>query len=134
MPTIGYDETEYDSGEFGDAVYGGVLPMPDVDACRDYLAGAGVRDDKWSDEEISQAILAERAAQARVCRTPADDAAWPADLAEALKRRVARSLSVRALPLGYQATVTDNGTGAIRLGLDYEIRRLEAPLRRLTVG
>lgn len=132
MPlNLGYDEVQYGSGEFGDDVYGGVLPMPDVQAVRDYMGDLA---SSWSDDEISDALTAERASQARICLVPGDTDPWPADLAEALKRRVARNLSVRSLPLGYQATVTDVGVGSIRLGYDYEIQRLEAPLRRVVVG
>lgn len=133
MSDLGYDEVEYDGGEFGDAVYGGVLPMPDVAAIRSHLDGAGVTT-SWSDEVIAQTILTERAAQARICRVPFDDGPWPADLADALRRRIARNLCSRTLPLGFQATPTDGGVTALRLGWDIEIKRLESPFRRMVMG
>lgn len=134
MPTLGFDEVEYGSGEFGEELYNGALPMPSAADVRAYLAGAGASN-SWTDDEVADALLTERAAQARVCRVPADDGAWPADLAEALIRRVARNLSTRTLVLGYQTTVGADGTSFnTRVGWDNEIRRLEAPLRRLSVG
>lgn len=55
----------------------------------------------------------------------------PSDLAEALKRRVARNLAMRSLPLGVQS----DELGATRVGsVDPEVRRLEGPYRRLAVG
>jgi hypothetical protein len=60
---------------------------------------------------------------------------WPSDLVEALCRRVARNLAMRALPLAVQMSNTDMGAVATRLGSsDPEVRRLEAPYRRLVVA
>lgn len=100
----------------------------ELDEVKAYL---GESADGWTDDEITSALTAETLAQSRVCRVPAD---MPADLAEALKRRVARSLNVRALPLGYAVQVDDTGFGISRLGYDAEIRRLEAPWKKVTVG
>jgi hypothetical protein len=56
-------------------------------------------------------------------------------LLEALCRRVAHNLAVRALPLGLQATIGDGAALATRVGgTDAEVRRLEAPYRKLVVG
>lgn len=86
-------------------------------------------------EEIESALAAEQAAQKRRCRVPADDADWPADLAEALCRRVHRNLSMRGLPLGLVVNAADDAESATtRVGADIEVRRLEAPWRRLPVG
>lgn len=60
---------------------------------------------------------------------------WPGDLVEALYRRVAHTLALRALPLGFQATVSEGGVATNSVGgTDAEVRRLEAPYRRLVVG
>ena len=82
----------------------------------------------WSDPDIQDALDAETAAQDAVCRRLPY---YPVDLKQALKRRVARNLALRALPVGIQA----NDTGATYIaGRDPEIRRLEAPWRRVSVG
>lgn len=97
-----------------------------------YLADSGT---EWSPETVAAAFAAEKAAQARRCRVPGDDQEWPADLVEALFRRVAANLANRALPLGLQSSITELGTGFARTGGgDREVRRLEAPYRRLVVG
>lgn len=89
----------------------------------------------WSAEDITKAFAAEKAAQARVCSVPADDAVWPADLAEALFRRTAHNLALRALPLGFEEVISETSATGMRVGgTDAEVRRLEAPYRRLVVG
>lgn len=76
--------------------------------------------------EIQTAYDAEVADQARRCRVePYNDA-----LAAALVRRVLRATSMRNLPLG--VTLDEN---AVRVGsTDPEVRRLEAPYRKVVVG
>lgn len=100
-------------------------------------------DHSWSFDEVESALAAETAAQANVCRLPADvlvddvlvPQPYPADLAEALCRRVAANLANRALPLGLQSSITEVGASFARTGGgDREVRRLEAPYRRLVVG
>lgn len=59
---------------------------------------------------------------------------YPADLLEALLRRVQRLLEMRSKPLGYQDTATEFGVSATRVGPDPEIRRLEEPWRKLVIG
>lgn len=110
-------------------------PLPDV---LDYLGSSG---HSWTEEEVEAALLAETAAQAAVVRFPADPEPpaeplpYPADLAEALCRRVAHNLAVRALPLGVQATVTDMAALNTYVGgTDAEVRRLELPYKRRTVA
>lgn len=80
-----------------------------------------------TEAEVSEARAAEVADQASRCKVePYSDA-----LAEALHRRVARNLAMRNLPLGVQM----DETGGTRIGsTDPEVRRLEAPHRRLVVG
>lgn len=108
------------------------MPAPDLEAVKAYL---GTGSSSWTDDELAAALAAETAAQAAVCRMPEDGAAWPADLAEALLRRVAVNLAVRGLPLGLQSTVTEAAIGISRVGGgDREIDRLEAPYRRLAIA
>lgn len=60
---------------------------------------------------------------------------YPADLLEALCRRVAANLANRALPLGLQSSVSEAGVGFARIGGgDREVARLEAPYRKVVVG
>jgi hypothetical protein len=79
--------------------------------------------------DVADALVAEIAAQSRVCRVA--PATLEPDLAQALKRRVGRNLAMRNLILG----VLSDEAGGIRLGSnDPEIRRLEAPFRKLVQG
>jgi hypothetical protein len=112
---------------------------PDLTATKAYLG----TDTSWSDAEITAALASETAAQVRAVRLPADPLdgngnpvpqAYPADLAEALFRRVAHNLAVRALPLGVQAVIADGAVATNNVGgLDAEVRRLERPFRRVSV-
>lgn len=89
----------------------------------------------WTDPQLESALASEKAAQAAVCSVPADTASWPADLAEALCRRVAHNLALRALPLGVQTAITDAAVATNRVGgTDAEVRRLESPYRKLVLG
>lgn len=90
----------------------------------------------WEAEAIAEAYDAEVAAQQRACRISTDSEGeldYPADLVEALYRRVAHNLALRALPLGVQAPL-EGAPGARVGGTDAEVRRLEAPHRRLIAG
>lgn len=100
------------------------MSAPDIDDVKDYL-----EENSWSDEQIQGALDAETAAQSRVCTIPDD---MPADLAEALKRRVQRNLSMRGQP--FIVTPDDNGNVSITPSRDPEVRRLEGPFRRLVMG
>lgn len=105
---------------------------PDVPAIRAYLGDNGP---SYSDSEVGEALAAETAAQAAVCRIPADVGPYPADLDEALCRRVAHNLAVRAVPLGVEARITDVGAAITRVGgPDAEVRRLEGPYRKVLLG
>lgn len=110
---------------------------PDLNAVKAYLGTSNV----WTDAQITDALAAETAAQLRAVKLPADPAdpappnAYPADVAEALCRRVAHNLALRGLPLGVQASITDMAVATTRVGgNDAEVRRLEAPWRRRVVG
>jgi len=99
--------------------------MPDLAAADNYLG-----DNSWTDDEIEDALNAEAAAQRSVCDVPAD---YPDDLRQALLRRVARNLSLRKLPLAVLVGDAENGSTVLP-GRDPEVRRLEAPFRRMVTG
>lgn len=109
---------------------------PDRTAVQAYIGTNGT----YSNEAIDSALATEIAAQARAVRLPADPEPpaeplpYPADLLEALLRRVQRLLEMRSKPLGYQDTATEFGVASSRVGPDPEIRRLEAPYRKLVKG
>ena len=97
-------------------------------------------DTSYTDTEVEAAYASEVVAQAARVRFPADPEApadplpYPADLAEALKRRVLRALTMKALPLGYQQSLGEFGATASKVGSDPEISRLEAAHRKLVIG
>lgn len=101
------------------------MAIPDLDAVNDYLG-----DHSWSDADVAAALAAETAAQAAVCTLPD---VYPDDMAEALLRRVARNLAMRAVPLSVQQGDVETQPVFVPR-LDPEIRRYEAPYRRLVVG
>lgn len=106
------------------------MPAPSVGDVQTYLG-----DNAPDETKVTAAYNAEKAAQASICDVPADDAAWPADLAEALMRRVAVNLAVRPLPLGTQASITEAAIGITRVGGgDREVDRLEAPYRSIPIA
>jgi hypothetical protein len=80
--------------------------------------------------QIADALAAETAAQAAVCRT---GPLYPDDLGQALKRRVARNLALRGLPLAVLQGDAESGPTVLP-GRDVEVRRLEGPHRRTVVG
>lgn len=85
----------------------------------------------YSDAVIQSAYGAEQAAQRRKCRIPAD---FPADLAEALKRRVQRNLAMRPLALAVLQGDAELGSPTLLPGDDPEVRRFERPHRKMIVG
>lgn len=104
-------------------VAGTAMPaIEDVDA---YLG-----QHSFTDDQLQEALDAEAAAQRAVCRVAA---AYPADLREALLRRCARNLALRGLPLAVLQGDAETGP-TILPGRDPEVRRLEAPHRKLVVG
>ena len=106
---------------------------PTVDVVFDYLDTPGTQ--LPDPDQIEQAYAAEKAAQRSVCKVPADDVEWPADLAEALCRRVAVNLAVRKNPLSIETAQSEFGTSMFRVGgRDAEVRRLESPYRKRVVG
>jgi hypothetical protein len=122
------------SAEFGDDVFTVTVlaratsgTLPDLAAVLAYLG----EDDSHTPQEVQDALDAETAAQARHCTIPAD---YPEDLAQALKRRVARNLAARAVPVATFTSFEGGGTSARVPKLDAEITRFEAPFPRLAVG
>ncbi len=83
-----------------------------------------------TDAAIQGAINAETAAQAGKCRMPDP---IPDDLVEALYRRVVCNLARRKLPLAMLQGDADGGAARLP-GNDPEVRRLEAPHRKLVTG
>jgi hypothetical protein len=100
--------------------------MPTLADVRTYLGDTSV-----STGEIQNALDAEAAAQRARCSVPP---VYSADLAEALKRRVARNLAARAVPVASFSSFEGGGTITRVPMLDAEIVRLEAPYRRRRVG
>jgi hypothetical protein len=97
----------------------------------------------WDESTFTDALEAECVSQAARCRIPTvtDPVTlvvtldYPADLVEALYRRVAHNLALRGLPLGVSPTITDGAVAATRVGgLDAEVGRLEAPYRKVVFG
>jgi hypothetical protein len=84
----------------------------------------------WSMTEIGDALAAERAAQRARC---GERAIYPDDLRQALLRRCQRNLAMRRHPLAVMSADVDGGSTVLP-GKDPEVRRLEAPFRRLVVG
>lgn len=107
---------------------------PDLAAVKTYLG----TNHSFTDPEIIEALNAEKVAQTNVVRLPADPLTgpvpYPADLAQALMRRVKRSLEMKNHPLGMQQMNTEFGAINTRIGKDPEITRLEAPYRKRRVG
>lgn len=106
------------------------MAVPTLDTLKAYLGNTH----SWDDAELASALSAETAAQEAVCKVP-DDADYPADLLEALHRRVAHNLALRSLPLGIQAAFAESAVATNRVGgEDSEVRRLESPYRKIVVG
>lgn len=85
----------------------------------------------WSDSDVQDALDAEAGAQRDVCAVPA---AYPPSLREALFRRVAANLARRNLPLAVAQGDAESGGPVAPPTLDPEVRRLEKPYPKLTVG
>jgi len=84
----------------------------------------------WDTADLQDALDAEVAAQQARCGVRA---VYPADLRQALLRRVQRNLAMRQLPLAVLQGDAESGVTVLP-GSDPEVRRLEAPYRRLVIG
>lgn len=102
------------------------LGMPTITVLKAYLGTTS-----FTDAELQDALDAEAASQRRVCRVPAD---YPADLAQALKRRCARNLNMRKVPLAVLRGDAGAGDATYLPARDPEVRRLEAGWRKVVVG
>lgn len=109
-----------------------VFDVLDVDLSAVTLADvkAYLGETSESDEQITAALDAERAAQSAMCDV--DD--YGHDLREALKRRVARNLAARSVPVATFTSFEGGGTSTRVPMVDAEIARLEAPYRRWVVA
>ena len=103
---------------------------PDASDTEDVLAYLGASTSATV-ADVADALEAEIWAQRRVCRIPVP---YPADLAQALKRRVARNLAARAVPVASFTAFEGGSTSARVPQNDAEIRRFEAPFRKLPVA
>lgn len=107
------------------------MSTPDFGTVATYLDATGTT---WASDEIEAALAAEAANQAKVCTVPTGDdeeSDWPADLVEALCRRVAHNLALRRLPLGVAVSLSETSVTTDRVGgYDSEVRRLELPYRK----
>lgn len=108
-----------------EAVAPGALPT--LAQIKTYLGDTATQ---WADADIQDALAAEIDAQAGTCRV---GAVYPPALAQALKRRVARNLAMRALPLAVLQGDAETGSTTLP-GRDPEVRRLEARYRKVVFG
>lgn len=103
--------------------------MPDLTEVKAYLSTNG--NTSTPDAAITEALNAEAAAQRKRCNVPA---VYPDDLREALKRRVARNLAARAVPVA-QVTSFEGGQTSTRVPFnDAEVARLEGPYRKVVLA
>lgn len=121
------------TGTVTDVVYG---RFRIVDAAAESLVtpadiAAYLGANSYNDLQLQDAIDAESAAQAKVCNVPSP---YPRDLREALKRRVARNLAMRPIPLAVLRGDAEAGESTILPGTDPEIRRLEKPYLWLLIA
>lgn len=101
--------------------------MPNVSDVANYLRSAAA---SWSTADLQEELDGEAAAQRSRCKIRA---VYPDDLRKALFRRVQRALAMRALPLAVLQGDAEGGA-SILPGSDPEVRRLEGPHRKRTVG
>ncbi len=101
--------------------------MPSITGLRAYLAEVA---DAWDTDSLTAAMTAEMAAQRRVCQV---GPVYPADLLEALYRRVSVNLAKRPIPLAVVGEMSEGGARRLP-GRDPEIARLEAPHRKVIFG
>lgn len=106
---------------------------PDLAAVKVYLELDP--EDTTRDVEITQALAAEIIQQQRAVRRSAFGAGttYPADLELALCRRVARNLALKGMPLAVLQSDSESGP-LVLPGRDPEVRRLEAPYKRLVTA
>lgn len=101
---------------------------PGLTAVKAYLSSNG--DTSAPDAVITEALNAEEANQRAMCYTDS----YGYDLAEALKRRVARNLAARSVPIASLTTFDGGSTESRVQRYDAEVTRFEGPYRRMVVG
>jgi len=101
----------------------------DLDALRTWL---GVPATVVDDEALTQVVNAEASIQASLCSIPPDDQ-LPAELVQAIYRRVGREVAAKGVPLGIVGVDAEFGPAQLR-SWDAEIDRLEGPRRRFVFG
>lgn len=126
---LAHASTPEDAVDFSAYVAGATAnaALPDVTACRAFDP-ENLRN--RVDADVQDALDAEAAAQRAKCTIRAT---YPADLAEALKRRVQVNLAMRPVPLAMATGDADAGPTMLPTN-DPMVRRLEGPYRRRTVG
>ena len=103
---------------------------PTLDAVRAWI---GVPATVLDDAQLQTVLDGETAVQAELCIVPADPEVLPAELVQALYRRVARVVRLRSLPTGMVGDTDEYGpVQAARH--DAEIARLEAVHRQVVLG
>lgn len=98
-----------------------------IEDLRIYLGDASNR---LSDEELTDVLDVEATHQAERCTIPDP---YPVTLGEALKRRCARNLALRGIPLAVLQGDAEAGSMVLP-SRDPEVRRLEAGYPRLGVA
>jgi hypothetical protein len=116
-------EPDHGAAVFAVDVLAAVEARPTLAQVLDYLG-----ETSETDAAVAAALAAETAAQASACRIPAT---YPPDLAEALKRRVARNLAAKAVPVATFTSFEGGGTSTRVPMIDPEVARLERPWRRI---
>lgn len=101
--------------------------MPNVNDVALYLKGAA---SSFTQQDMQDRLDSEMEHQQGKCGVRA---VFPEPLRDALLRRVQRALAMRALPLATQQGDADGGSFLLP-GNDPEVRRLEAPYRKLVCG
>lgn len=101
---------------------------PGLTAVKAYLSSNGGT--SAPDDVITEALNAEAANQRIMCYTDS----YGYDLAEALKRRVARNLAARSVPIASFTTFEGGATQQRVQRYDAEVSRFESPYRRVVVG
>ena len=105
------------------------MAAPTLTDVQNYLGG--VSETSFTTAEITQALAAETVAQASICTIPTP---FPADLAEALLRRVARNLALRSNLIGLPEGDAGISGPSFIPGRDSLVRMYEAPYRKWVVG
>lgn len=99
-----------------------------VEQLKTYLGASAAQ---YTDAVLLGVINTESAAQQKVVQ-PVYLVEY--DVIEALMRRCQRNLAMRALPIGLTDAGGDTGARSYVPGRDPEIRRLEAPYRKIVIG